>query len=96
MQVDAFRCTYDATKAFCNKADMNIISGNDLDQCDVVLVEAWVNRYTSGDVMSGVNMTPGKNMHNGWTAQYELQSISLLYEAPIELLEEDDGLDLNI
>lgn len=77
---------YDATTAFKAKSEMTRLPAADLKPRDLVLVEADVQRFKTGDKKQSGWQT--------WRAFYGLKSVCLLHEAEPE--EEKDTFEGSI
>lgn len=99
---------YDATERFTSKTSMATLPAENLKIGDIVLMEVQVSRYYT--YKSGEDGSPfskqGKSAKDRakakakgpteWQITFELSSISLLAEAPVELEPESEGPDIKV
>ena len=78
-QIIPFEAVYDATQRFRPKSEMAMIAPCNIGKRDIVLVESNFTRWKEGDVKKIRKWTE-------WKAGLELQAVSLLFEAPEELV----------
>ncbi|EMD30844.1 hypothetical protein CERSUDRAFT_78575 [Gelatoporia subvermispora B] len=88
--IEPFTHVFDATEILISKAAMVRLSAADLTTGDIVLLEATLTRWRTGD------STSSRRSWASWATGYELETISLLLSAPEDVGKttyDDDGDD---
>lgn len=90
LKIEPFTHVFDATEILTSKAAMVRLSAADLATGDIVLLEATLTRWRTGD------STSSRRSWASWATGYELKTISLLLSAPEDVGKttyDDDGDD---